>query len=128
MDHHLPVSKTPLNCLLNGFSLACRLWPKIKCWLCSFVIFQGIRTRFAKKPKLFVILRGRGGSGPPVPPLDLCMVLLRLDIFIQACKILRYLQNNSHQILWIEEINYHVNVNNNMFAQLSGVAINLLII
>ena len=51
---------------LNGVWLACRQWPKIEFWLGSFVIFQGIRTRFAKKPYVFVIFQE--GSRLPVPP------------------------------------------------------------
>ena len=35
-------------------------------WLCSFVIFQGIRTSIAKIHYIFVIFQR--GSGPPVPP------------------------------------------------------------
>ena len=39
------------------------------------MIFQGVRTSFAKKPFVFVIFQGGGGgggggSGPPVHPLD----------------------------------------------------------
>ena len=37
------------------------------CWLDSFVIFQGFRTSIAKKPYIFAIFQGGGGSGPPVP-------------------------------------------------------------
>ena len=36
---------------LNGASLVCRLWPKIECWLGSFVTFQGV-----------------GGGPDPCPP------------------------------------------------------------
>ena len=43
---------TPAKRHLNGFSLACWWWPKIECWLGSFVIFQVIRTSIAKKPPL----------------------------------------------------------------------------
>ena len=32
-------------------------------------IFQRIRTCIARKPYIFVIVQGGGGSGPPVPPL-----------------------------------------------------------
>ena len=35
---------------LNGISLASWCWPNIKCWLGSFVIFQGIWTRIVRKP------------------------------------------------------------------------------
>ena len=38
-------------------------WPNIECWLGSFVIFQGIRTSFAKKPYIFVIFQMGGGGG-----------------------------------------------------------------
>ena len=61
--HHRPASETPLD----GVSLAGRWWPNIKCWLGSFVIFQGVRTSIARKPYIFVIFQGGGGSGPPVP-------------------------------------------------------------
>ena len=55
---------------INGVSLAGRWWPNTECWLVSFVVLQGIRTNIAKKPYVFVIFQGGGGSGPPVPPLD----------------------------------------------------------
>ena len=41
---------------------------QIKCWLGSFVIFQGIRASIAKKPYISVIFQW--GSGLPFPPLD----------------------------------------------------------
>ena len=41
-------------------------WPNIECWLCSFVIFKGIRTSIAKIPYFCDF---SGGSGPPVPPV-----------------------------------------------------------
>ena len=43
----------------------------MECWLGSFVVFQGILTSVAKEPYIFLIFPG--GSGPPVPPLDLHM-------------------------------------------------------
>ena len=47
-------------------------WPNIECWLGSFEIAQGIWTRIARKPYIFVIFQGR--PGPPAPhPLDLNM-------------------------------------------------------
>ena len=42
-DHRRPTSETPLNAFL---------WANIECWLCSFVIFQGIEPSIAKKPFL----------------------------------------------------------------------------
>ena len=51
---------------LNGVSLAWWWWPNIECWLCSFVIFLGIRTSFAKKPYIFVIFQV--GVRAPCPP------------------------------------------------------------
>ena len=57
----------------HGILLVGRWWPKIECWLGSFVIFQGIRTSIAKKPYVFVIFFSGGGGGgpdPPVPPLN----------------------------------------------------------
>ena len=54
---------------LNGVSLAGRYWLNTKCWLGSFVIFQGIWTSIAKKPHIFFISQG-GGRGPdPLSPL-----------------------------------------------------------
>ena len=50
-------------------SLACRWWPNIECWLCSFVIFQEIRTSIAKKHFIFVNFQGRSGPPAPSPPL-----------------------------------------------------------
>ena len=35
----------------------------MECWHNSFVIFQGIRTRIAKEPYIFVIFQGGGGGG-----------------------------------------------------------------
>ena len=52
---------------LNGVSLAGRSWPKIECWLGSYVLFQGMRASIAKKPYIFVIFQGRW-SGPTVRP------------------------------------------------------------
>ena len=40
----------------------------IECWLGSFVIFQGIRTRLAKKPYSFEIIHGGGLLDPPPAP------------------------------------------------------------
>ena len=34
------------------------------------MVLQGIRANIAKKPYIFVIFQGVGGSGPPVLPLD----------------------------------------------------------
>ena len=31
------------------------------------MVLQGIQTNIAKKPYIFVIFEGGGGSGPPVP-------------------------------------------------------------
>ena len=62
------------NTTISGPSSARQRWraddgPRLNCWLCSFVIFQGIWTRIAKKSYIFVIFRGVG-PGPPVPSLD----------------------------------------------------------
>ena len=46
-------------------SLAGGWWPNIKCWLCSFVIFQGIETSIVKKPFLWFF----SGAGPLSPSL-----------------------------------------------------------
>ena len=61
--HHRPAREMPL--------LAGKFWPNIKCWLGSFVIFQGIWISIAKKPYIFVIVQG-GGEGdwtPSGPPM-----------------------------------------------------------
>ena len=58
--------------LLNGVSLACRWWPNVECWLGSFMIFQGIQTSIAKKPYIFVIFQGVGGTDPLSPLLWIC--------------------------------------------------------
>ena len=50
---------------LNGVSLAGQRWPKIECWLGSFVIFQGIRMNIAKKPYMLVFFSAE--SGPLAP-------------------------------------------------------------
>ena len=39
---------------LNDVSLAGQRWPKIECWIGSFVMFQGIRMNIAKKPYMLV--------------------------------------------------------------------------
>ena len=52
--------------------LMCWWWPNIECWLGGFVIFQGIWTSIAKKS---YFLQFSGGSRPPVPHLDLCMLI-----------------------------------------------------
>ena len=39
----------------------CIVGQNIECWLGSFVTFQGIRTRIAKKPYIFAIFQGGGG-------------------------------------------------------------------
>ena len=69
----------PAKSHLNGVSLAYWWWLNIECWLGSFVIFQEIWTRIARKPYIlvcaffffFFFLGGGGGwgreSGLPVP-------------------------------------------------------------
>ena len=52
-----PPAKLHLNDVLR---------PNIECWLGSFVAFQGIRTRIAKKPYIFVIFQGGGALDPPI--------------------------------------------------------------
>ena len=42
-DYHGPPRDMPFK----GVLLAGRLWPNLKCWLGSFVIFQGTRTCIA---------------------------------------------------------------------------------
>ena len=62
--HHRPASETPFN----GVKLDGRWWPNIKCWLGSFVIFQGDRTSIAKKnPYILWFYGGRGGPDPLSP-------------------------------------------------------------
>ena len=53
----------------NAIAMAFR-WRPDDDWLGSFDFFQGIRTTIAKKPFIFVIFMGGGGSVPPVPPMD----------------------------------------------------------
>ena len=49
--------------------------PTLTCVLVA-VIFQGIRTRIARKRYIFLFFRGGGGGGPdPLPPLDTHMEL-----------------------------------------------------
>ena len=50
---------------LNGVLMAGLWWPNIEYWLGSFVIFQGIWTRIAKKSYIFCDQTPR----PPPPPL-----------------------------------------------------------
>ena len=54
---------------LNGVSLARRQWPKMKCWLGSLMVFQGIRTSIPKKPYIFCDFPG-GRVRTTVHPLD----------------------------------------------------------
>ena len=54
---------------INGVSLACRWWPNIECWLCSFVIFRGSRPVLLRNPKFLRFFRGGVGT-PCLPPLD----------------------------------------------------------
>ena len=68
---HRPASETPLKWRFAGV----RMMPQHGCWLGSFVIFQGIWTSSAKKPYIFVIFQGGGGSGPHAPP----------PLWIRAC-------------------------------------------
>ena len=56
----------------------------------GFVVLQGIRTNIAKEPYIFVIFQLGGGSTPPVPPLDWCMVII-----VIFCKV--YIE--SHYII-----------------------------
>ena len=60
---------------LNGVMLTGRWWHNIRCWLCSFVIFQGIRTSSAKK-KPILFLNFLWGSRPSVSPLDPPMTMI----------------------------------------------------
>ena len=55
--HHRPASETSFK------------WPKITCWLGSFVSFRGSRPVCLRNRIFFVIFQG--GSGlPALPPLD----------------------------------------------------------
>ena len=67
--HYNRASETPFNCV----SLVCWWWPNIECRLRSFVIFQGIWIRIAKKPYFYNFSRESGP--PPPPPLDLHMTV-----------------------------------------------------
>ena len=80
---------------LNGVSLAGRWWPNIECWLCSFVIFQGIQTSIAKKPYIFVIFQVEG-SGPPAPSGSAhvslhCIWRLRQNFGLQICWVRQHI-------------------------------------
>ena len=57
--HHRPSSDTPFKWRFAGGPIVVQ---NTDCWLGSFVIFQGIRTSFAKKPYSFVIFQGERGS------------------------------------------------------------------
>ena len=79
----------------NGVLLVCRCWPKIECWLDSFVIFQGIRTSIAKKALYFCDFSGRGVQTLCPPPfgskhVSLYFVFFRgvwtpAPLWIRAC-------------------------------------------
>ena len=58
---------------LNGVSLACRWWPKIECWLCSFVILRGSGPILLRNPK-FLWFSGVGGPDPPSPHIIILVV------------------------------------------------------
>ena len=74
----------PVNRLSNGVSLAYRLWPKIESWLGSFTILRGSGPVLLKK---LYFRDFRGGSGPPVPPLDRTMhyILLANVLLVFQC-------------------------------------------
>ena len=63
---------------LNGASLACRRWPNIECWLCSFLIFQRFGTSIANKPYSFVIFQGVLTLCTPPPPIGSAHEMSRL--------------------------------------------------
>ena len=71
------------NAIYMTFLLACQWWPNIECWLCSFVIFQGIETSIAKKPCSSVIFQG-GGLDPYPLPLDPRMMYLEDDFIFKS--------------------------------------------
>ena len=52
---------------LYGVSLACRKWPKIECWLGSFVFFRGSGPVLLRNP---IFCDFPGGPDPLYPPLD----------------------------------------------------------
>ena len=61
-DHHQPTSQSHLN----DVSLACRCWPNIECWLCSFGNFEnfrGSRPVLPRNPIYFCDFSGGGGGG-----------------------------------------------------------------
>ena len=64
-------------CHWNGVSLAGRLWPNIKCWLCSFASFSGLRTSIAKEPYSIVISHGSA----PLPPWKRAWIYSNPDNF-----------------------------------------------
>ena len=68
---------------LNGVSLAGRLWTDIECWRGSFVILQGIRTSIAKKP--FTLFYFSGGPLPPPPPPPPLWIHTLLHCILPCC-------------------------------------------
>ena len=55
MDHHWPISETPLKWCFAG---------AVECWLGSFVIFRGSESILLGNP---IFCDFSGGYGPPVP-------------------------------------------------------------
>ena len=63
------------------------LWPNIECWLGSFAIFKGIRTRIARKPYIFVIFQGGGRwVRTPCPPPSLDSRMLCMESLLEKFK------------------------------------------
>ena len=51
-----------------GVSLACRWWPYIECWLCSFVILRDSGPVLQRNPIFLWFFRGVGVVPTPCPP------------------------------------------------------------
>ena len=73
-DPHCLLQRLDLNNLAeHKWRFAGVLMMAQHCWLRSFLILQGILISIAKKPYISYDFSGGGGSGAPVPPLDLHM-------------------------------------------------------
>ena len=71
IDHHRPISETPLKWRFAGASMA-HHW--MLAWkLCDFL---GVRINIARKPYVYVIFQGGGGPDPLSPPLGLPMACI----------------------------------------------------
>ena len=70
MGHHRLASETPFKWCFAGEPLM----PNIKFWLESFVIFQGIRTSFAKNPYILLFFRSPDPLSPSGSAHAACLI------------------------------------------------------